>query len=35
VKDFVGVFRQVDALDLLFSGFIEQAKFHLGGVGRE
>ena len=35
VPDFVGVFRQHDALDLAFAGGIEQAKLDLCRVGRE
>ncbi|MCW2241511.1 hypothetical protein M2351_006156 [Azospirillum canadense] len=35
VPDFVGEFRQLDALQFRFAGFIEQAELHLGRVGRE
>ncbi|MNR40689.1 hypothetical protein D3C85_1590050 [compost metagenome] len=35
VKDFVGVFGQLDALELNLAGIVEQAQFDLGGVGRE
>ena len=35
VPDLVGVFGQLDALDLLVAGAVEQADLDLGGVGRE
>ena len=35
VPDFVGVFGQVDALDFLLAGIIEEAELDLGGVRRE
>lgn len=35
VPDFVGIFGKLDALELGFTGVVEQAELNLGGVGRK
>ena len=35
VPDLICVFRQFDSFQFLLTGFVEQADFHLGGIGGE